>query len=72
VLRFAQLEVDQLRSVAFVDHALQFGRMTFIGADPNNASRAYSHCLFITCDSACNEILLCSAQLDNIASEVCA
>jgi len=41
MVRFAQLEVDQLRSVAFVESALQFGRMTYIGADPNNASRAY-------------------------------
>jgi len=40
VVRYAQLEVDQVRSVAFIEPALQFARVTYIGADPNNASRA--------------------------------
>ena len=39
VVRFAQLEVDQLRSVAFVASALQFGRTTYVGAVPGDASR---------------------------------
>jgi len=38
-VRFAQVEIDRLRNVAFVDTPLQFGRVTFIGADPSNASR---------------------------------
>jgi len=57
VVRFAQLEVDQLRSVAFVASALQFGRTTYVGAVPGDASRT-QHSYSTTFYCACVLVLL--------------
>jgi len=44
VVRFAQLEVDQLRSVAFVEDTLRFGRTTFVGSVPGDLARTQHSC----------------------------